>query len=190
MRYRGHMPSELLSSWDKAKPRDPATLIPCLWQRLILDAKPEQPHLTFPTLFSLLSVWSGEGDISSYSWCYLSLYLQLSSGKSPVTTKRFSYNCFSCSNLLLLISQGKTAWAFFLCFPFWSICWSTLSVPNELFIFLFAIIFFAILHLAVLLSSTQRVRARIGGQGLSPILPVRCWRNKVMLFICLLMLSQ
>ena len=118
MRYLGDRPSELVPSWDKkAKPRDPATLIFCLWQRPVLDTKPEQLHLMSPTLFSLLSLWSGDrGIVSSYSCCHLSLYLQLSSGKSPVTIKTFSYICFSHSNLLLLISQHKTAWTFFLYF--------------------------------------------------------------------------
>lgn len=89
MRYQGDMHSELLSSWDKkAKPRDPAILILCLWERM----QSQSNHIFF---FSLLSVWSGEGDIiCSYRCCYVSLYRQLSSGKLPMTTKKILIQLF------------------------------------------------------------------------------------------------
>lgn len=91
--YTGTLPLSEANIWCKAEA--PSNFIP-------------------PPIFSPLAAWSEEGEsISTYSCCCLSLSLRLSSGKSPVTTKRFSYICFPHSNLLLLMSQGRIAWAFF-----------------------------------------------------------------------------
>lgn len=79
-----------------------------------------------------------EGDIiASYS-CYLLLYLQLSSGKLPRTSKASPKTGFS-HCVVLFISHGKIPWAFFLQFPVLPICWSTLFVPNQLLIISFAV---------------------------------------------------
>lgn len=134
------MHSELLSSWDKkAKPRDPAILIHCLWERM----QSQSNHIFFSPCFQC--------DLereTSYPATAVVIYhctFNWAVGNCLWQQKRFSYNCFSHSTLLLLMSQGKTVQAFFLHFPFWPVCWSIISVPNELLIFSFAV-----LHLAIL----------------------------------------